>query len=531
MKVFKKIGLVFLGGAMVLGIGFSLNSTGILETQAVDETYDYVTGDGTWVTENSERTYSTTNFTMTHKKNNSSSNIATTYDELRVYASHSMEIVPKVPGTKYITAVEVTASTSGYATAMGNAAVTAGTSSDKATSVTDISTSGGSVASFNLIGVANCEFVKFTLAAQSRTLTWKISYANAGDPTVAVTGVTLTPESVSVQATRTANLTATIAPSNATNKGLSWSSNNEGVATVSGGVVTGVSAGNAVITVTTADGGFQDTTAVTVTAAPTIEHAGTLADPYSVSDAVLRAEQTGTTATTASYYIKGFISLVKSVDTDSYGNAEFEIKDSLEDTTKFLVYRAFANSDGALFTAETAKDIKVGFLATVYGKIVNYNNIIPETTAGTKNVANTTHVSSIDKTAATADASSFAVSFNSAIGGVCNVDGNTNVANLSTEWGLQKTAYLALTEGARYVAQIASVNVSGSDLERCVAKYVYVANKYALDDFMGRADVTGASQINPISDNNTNIMMIIVFSLIGMSVIVGYRLVNKKKEN
>ncbi|MFA7098240.1 MAG: Ig-like domain-containing protein, partial [Gammaproteobacteria bacterium] len=315
MKVFKKIGLVFLGGAMVLGIGFSLNSTGILETQAVDETYDYVTGDGTWVTENSERTYSTTNFTMTHKKNASSSNIATTYAELRVYASHSMEIVPKVPGTKYITAVEVTASESKYATAMGAAAVTAGTSSGTATSVTGISTSGGSVASFNLIGVANCEFVKFTLAAQSRTLTWKISYANAGDPTVAVTGVTLTPESVSVQATRTANLTATIAPSNATNKGLSWSSNNEGVATVSGGVVTGVSAGNAVITVTTADGGFQDTTAVTVTAAPTIEHAGTLADPYSVSDAVLRAEQTGTTATTDSYYIKGFISLVKSVET------------------------------------------------------------------------------------------------------------------------------------------------------------------------------------------------------------------------
>ncbi len=81
---------------------------------------------------------------------------------------------------------------------------------------------------------------------------------------VAVTGVTVTPESATVKVGKTTTLTATVAPSNATNKNVTWTSSNETIATVSGGVVTGVAAGTATITVTTEDGGFTDTCAVTV---------------------------------------------------------------------------------------------------------------------------------------------------------------------------------------------------------------------------------------------------------------------------
>jgi uncharacterized protein YjdB len=63
----------------------------------------------------------------------------------------------------------------------------------------------------------------------------------------------------------TVTLTATVIPSTATNKAVTWSSSAEGVATVENGVVTGVSAGSATITVTTVDGGKTDTCAVTVT--------------------------------------------------------------------------------------------------------------------------------------------------------------------------------------------------------------------------------------------------------------------------
>lgn len=62
-------------------------------------------------------------------------------------------------------------------------------------------------------------------------------------------------------------LTAEILPSNASNQEVTWTSSNTSVATVnSSGWVTGVAEGNATITVTTDDGGYTATSAITVTA-------------------------------------------------------------------------------------------------------------------------------------------------------------------------------------------------------------------------------------------------------------------------
>ena len=59
-------------------------------------------------------------------------------------------------------------------------------------------------------------------------------------------------------------LTAEVIPSQAANQRVSWSTNNPAVATVSDGLVTGVAAGAATITVTTQDGNKTATCAVTV---------------------------------------------------------------------------------------------------------------------------------------------------------------------------------------------------------------------------------------------------------------------------
>ncbi len=82
---------------------------------------------------------------------------------------------------------------------------------------------------------------------------------------VKVTGVTLDKASLSfVSANMSETLSPIIAPANATNKSVTWTSSNPSVATVSNGTVTALAAGSATITVTTADGGCTATCSVTV---------------------------------------------------------------------------------------------------------------------------------------------------------------------------------------------------------------------------------------------------------------------------
>lgn len=84
---------------------------------------------------------------------------------------------------------------------------------------------------------------------------------------VAVTGVTVNPTTDTLLIGATKQLSATIAPSNATDKVVTWSSNHTDLATVStSGLVTGVAEGDAIITVTTHDGSKTATCAVHVNA-------------------------------------------------------------------------------------------------------------------------------------------------------------------------------------------------------------------------------------------------------------------------
>ena len=83
---------------------------------------------------------------------------------------------------------------------------------------------------------------------------------------IAVTGVSLSPEVFELAVGESKTLTATVSPSNATNKSVTWSTSNAKVATVSDGKVSAVAVGEAVITVITADAGKTATSKVTVKA-------------------------------------------------------------------------------------------------------------------------------------------------------------------------------------------------------------------------------------------------------------------------
>jgi len=78
------------------------------------------------------------------------------------------------------------------------------------------------------------------------------------DEDVRVTGVTLNKEHANLPVPYSDTLIATITPSNATNQTLTWTSSNDAFATVdANGVVTAISPGAVIITVTTECGGFS----------------------------------------------------------------------------------------------------------------------------------------------------------------------------------------------------------------------------------------------------------------------------------
>ena len=103
-----------------------------------------------------------------------------------------------------------------------------------------------------------------TLTVNGGELTGKVPQSGVA---YKVTDVSLNKTELTLTEGGSETLTAIITPDNASNKSLTWSSNNANVATVQNGTVTAVGAGTTTIKATAADGsGKSDTCTVTVTA-------------------------------------------------------------------------------------------------------------------------------------------------------------------------------------------------------------------------------------------------------------------------
>lgn len=99
----------------------------------------------------------------------------------------------------------------------------------------------------------------------SSDFTYTGTYTASSSGSIAVTGVALNKSNETISVGESLQFSATVSPSTATNKKVSWKSGNEAIATVtSGGLVKGAGAGKTVITVTTVDGGKTATCNITV---------------------------------------------------------------------------------------------------------------------------------------------------------------------------------------------------------------------------------------------------------------------------
>ena len=107
--------------------------------------------------------------------------------------------------------------------------------------------------------------IRVTTEEGNKTDECKVIVKEESDP-VAVTGVKLAYNDLTLKIGKSFTLVANIEPANATNKAVTWSSDNTAVATVSdAGLVEAKTVGKATIKVTTQDGGYIATCSFTVT--------------------------------------------------------------------------------------------------------------------------------------------------------------------------------------------------------------------------------------------------------------------------
>ena len=116
----------------------------------------------------------------------------------------------------------------------------------------------------NLITSGNAGVIVWAVPQESNTSLTPAPVSQTINP-IEVTGIELDIHSLELMSGEKETLTATITPTNATIKNVVWSTSDATVATVSGGIVTAVGNGQAVIKVTTVDGNFADSCVITVT--------------------------------------------------------------------------------------------------------------------------------------------------------------------------------------------------------------------------------------------------------------------------
>ena len=188
---------------------------------------------------------------------------------------------------------------------------------------------------------------------------------------VSVTGVKLNKTELALFTDDSEILTATIEPDNATNQAVTWESSDHNVATVDNGKVSAVAAGEAIITVTTADGGKTATCQVKVTQST-----------YSITADI-------TTLDFGSAYIKYSQPVAQSVTITNNGNQDLTLNQPAS-TKGFEVGNLSTTSLPVNGTATFTVQPKAALEAGTYKEeiVVSGSNQVTLTISATFNVRN-----------------------------------------------------------------------------------------------------------------------------------------------
>lgn len=372
-------------------------------------------------------------------------------------------------------------------------------------------------------------FKSSTYTSQEAVQLYKKS---SSSPTpVAVTGVELDNEEIEINVGETKSLVATVLPADATNKNVTWSSDDETVATVDNGTVTGVAAGTATITVTTVDGGFTATCDVTVNGSvePTTGDANFVASEQGYTDTQSVASASfdntnvsvvfnkGTGNNDPKYYNSGASIRV-------YAKGYFTVSSSKANITGIAL--TFGSGEGSNTITVDKGDYDSGEWtpnpSTTFAQSVTFSI---GGTSGHRRIAAiaVSYYSGTD----------FANDFLDGTG--CNSKGTSAP---TVNWTTMSNKFDILFTEDQNAFKIATGSETGTKIEQAVARYDYILNKYgktAYPDFMKR-NLSSYAGINRIAmsvlkqDSSTVLIVAIVFTSTALAV-GGYFFLRKRKED
>ena len=133
--------------------------------------------------------------------------------------------------------------------------------------------------SIKAVGVGNC--VINAKSSLDNNISASISISVSG---ISVTGISLNKTSTNLNVGGEEQLTATISPSDATNKNIVWSSSDSSIVSVNNGLIKALQAGQATITATSEDGNFSATCLVNVSSSTNIKYYEKIESTSSLTD-------------------------------------------------------------------------------------------------------------------------------------------------------------------------------------------------------------------------------------------------------
>ena len=388
---------------------------------------------------------------------------------------------------------------------------------------------------------------------------WEKEVVSADIP---VSGISM-PSTYSMQKGTTATLTATITPAEATNKNTAWESSCEDVATVTDeGVVTAISVGTTIISVTTEDGYFTAECTLTVTPASvgtTYYEKQTSLSSISNGDYVICAKVENdyypmplTTASTNNLasdtpitVTDGKISIANAANyvvSLNVSDSSVAIKNSSSTWIGGSANNVVSNATSAFSWAlETGEN---GTFRLSYVNSSNATRVLAYRLSGVRfasyAVTNVTSGSAdyfdLELFKYTQGSGSYTVdnfvedflkSF------TCDATGTTAPTFATgASWATLKAKFQSLTTTEQNELKNYIANQNGNDEAKCVARYDYIVGKYGIntyENFMNRNIVSHSNRLGNAVISNNAMLLLVVMATLGTFTFAAW-FIHKKKQ-